>query len=89
MANSVGHITDVEYGASTCMRLAKGGSKQKTFVNADSYMWMALNAYYNKACNKKFGDPVVTKKDFDKGQARLHGSREYDPAMSAGTLAGV
>ncbi|KAK4983642.1 hypothetical protein LTR50_007099 [Elasticomyces elasticus] len=89
VANSVGYITDVVYGSSTCMRLAKGGSSQKTFINADSYMWMALNAYYNKVCNKKFGDPEVTKKDFDKGEARLLASREYDPAVSDGVLAGV
>lgn len=87
--NSVGHITDVEYGPSSCMRLARGADKQKTFINADSYAWMAVNAYYNSVCNKKFGDPLVTQEDFDDGQARLMDSLEYNPAVSDGALAGV
>lgn len=87
--NSVGHITDVLYGPSNCMRLARGADKQKTFINADSYAWMALNAYYNSVCNKKFGDPLITQQDFDDGMAQLLDSPEYNEAMSEGVLEGV
>lgn len=88
--DSVGHITDVIRGASSCMRLADGADKQKTFINADSYKWMALNAYYNNVCNKNFGDPVITQEDFDLGEAELLDSgAEYNPDVSSGVLAGV
>lgn len=42
---SVGHITDVIYGPSNCMRLRKNthlNRNQFTSINADSYTWFAL-----------------------------------------------
>ncbi len=71
------------------MRLRQGPLSQTAFINADSYKWMALNAYYNSVCNKKFGDPVITQDDFDEGQALLLDSPEYDEAVSEGVLARV
>lgn len=82
-------IQDVQYGASSCMRLAKGKSAQDTFVNADSYQWFAVNAFYNSYCGNPFGIPVVTQADFDAGQAELLSSPEYNAALSDGSLAGV
>jgi len=87
--NSVGHITDVIYGAGSCSRLRDGGDKQKTFINADSYMWMAVNAYYNSICGKSFGDPYITSEDFEESDATLLESPEYDVNVSSGVLAGV
>lgn len=71
------------------MRLNEGPKKQDTFINADSYKWFALNAYYNKRCNKNFGDPFITTEDFEAGMAELEDSPLYDPAISDGVLAGV
>ena len=77
---SVGHITDIIYGASNCFRLAHAKSdvnRQKAFVNADSYRWFATNAYYNSVCGKNFGDPKATSEDFEEGVAEAQASPEY------------
>lgn len=71
------------------MRLNKGPKKNKTFNNADSYKWFALNAYYNKICDKAFGDPVITDADFEASETELVNSPEYDSADADGSLAGV
>ncbi|USW53062.1 Putative metallopeptidase, catalytic domain superfamily [Septoria linicola] len=89
LPRSAGHIVDVQYGAGNCMRMNDGKKKQETFINADSYKWCALNAYYNSRCNKKFGDPFITSEDFEESSAELEESPLYDPALSSGSLASV
>lgn len=89
VTNSVGHIRDITYGPSNCMRLRLGGDNQLTFVNADSYMWFALNAYYNNKCGKKYGDPIVTTEDFEDGTQQAEESNEYDATLASGIFAGV
>lgn len=84
-----GDIVDIQYGAGNCMRLNDGPVKQKTFINADSYKWFALNAYYNSRCHKKFGDPFITSEDFQESTAELEESPLYNATLSSGTLAGV
>lgn len=84
-----GHIWDVAYGPPTCMRLNKGPKKNKTFNNADSYKWFALNAYYNKVCGKAFTDPVVTEAEFEVCYLELIQSPQYDAADADGSLTGV
>lgn len=71
------------------MRLNRGGRKNKTFNNADSYKWFAINAYYNKICSKTFNDPIVTEADFLATQTEAENSPDYDAADDAGSLAGV
>jgi len=71
------------------MRLAKGPRSQEAFVNADSYKWFALNAFYNSYCGTTFGIPLVTEADFDAGEAQLLSSPEYNATLSDGSLAGV
>lgn len=71
------------------MRLRGSSDKQDTFVNADSYKWFALNAYYDSKCNKKFGDPLITTEDFEESLAELEDSPLYDPELASGSLAGV
>ena len=71
------------------MRLAKGSDSQKTFINAESYKWFALNAFYNSYCGNPFGIPFVTEADFDAGMAELENSPEYNATLSEGVLAGV
>lgn len=40
------------------MAHAKSDSnRQKSFINDNNYMYLALNAYYNGVCKKKFGPP--------------------------------
>lgn len=90
--NSAGHIKDVIYGSSNChrMRNAKSrGNQQKAFVNADSYKWLAVNAYYNSVCGKDFQDPEITTADFEAGWAETVASNEYDAELSSGVLAYV
>lgn len=46
----------MRYGAYPCQQLNKDAGANRVFRNADSYKWFALNAYYNKVCQKKFKD---------------------------------
>ncbi|KAK6439344.1 hypothetical protein LTR95_004450 [Oleoguttula sp. CCFEE 5521] len=87
--SSAGHIVDIIYGSSGCMRMVKGDKAQEAFINADSYTWFATNAYYNSVCERKFSLPEVTQEDFDYSEAELLASPEYDAALSDGVLAGV
>ena len=66
-----------------------GGDNQKTFINADSYMWFALNAYYNNKCGRKFGDPIVTTEAFEDVIEQAEESPEYNAELSRGIFAGV
>jgi len=50
---------------------------------------LTQNAFYNKVCDKEFGDPAITQEDFDEGQAELMASPEYNPDLSSGSLEGV
>lgn len=90
--NSAGHIKDVIYNPSNCHRLRNAKSRsnqQKTFINADSYKWLAVNAYYNSVCGKSFQDPEVTSADFESGWAETEASNEYDVALTSGIFEGV
>ena len=79
--NSVGHIRDVSYGPHRCKTLAQDkANNQKTFVNADSYKYMAINAYYNSVCNTKFGDPVFSLQEYFESEIELRESPEYSAA---------
>jgi hypothetical protein len=69
--------------------MKKGPDSQKAFINADSYKWFALNAYYNKVCNKSFADAAITTEDFTDSNAELLDSPEYSEVQSSGVLAGV
>ncbi|KAI5358051.1 putative metallopeptidase, catalytic domain superfamily [Septoria linicola] len=89
VGNDLPRSADVQYGAGNCMRMNDGKKKQETFINADSYKWFALNAYYNGMCNKKFGDPFITSEDFEESSGELEESPLYDAALSSGSLAGV
>jgi len=71
------------------MRLAKGDMSQKAFINADSYHWFALNAFYNSFCDKVFSSPLVTSEDFDSGWSETLSSPEYNASITDGVLAGV
>lgn len=90
--NSAGHIKDIIYGPSNCHRLRNTKSRsnqQKAFINADSYKWLAVNAYYNSVCGKDFQDPETTSADFEAGMAETEASNEYDPALTSGIFAYV
>ncbi|EME44010.1 hypothetical protein DOTSEDRAFT_24113 [Dothistroma septosporum NZE10] len=90
--NSVGHIGDITYGPSNCFRLRKVSTEsnnQKTFMNADSYKWFAMNAYYDSKCGKTFGDPEITTADSDEGNAEAERSIEYMPEVVSGGFVGV
>lgn len=90
--NSAGHIKDVIYNPGNCYRLRNTKSRsnqQKIFVNADSYKWLAINAYYNGVCNKELEKPKITTEDFESGLAETEGSPEYDAALSEGIFAHV
>jgi len=88
--NSAGHIGDPAYGPSSCHRIRRSrhrSQSQKTFINADSYKWLAVNAYYNSVCDKEFQDAEVTSADFLEGMAETFESPEYDPAVTFGIFA--
>ncbi|KAM0690173.1 hypothetical protein Q7P36_008940 [Cladosporium allicinum] len=90
--SSAGHIKDVVYNPSNCNRLRNAKShvnQQKTFINADSYKWLAVNAYYNSACGKEFQDPEISTADFEEGMAETYESNEYDAALTDGIFAYV
>jgi hypothetical protein len=90
--NSAGHIKDVTYNPSNCHRMRNAKSRvnqQKTFINADAYKWLAVNAYYNSVCNKDFADPEITTEDFETGVAEAEASNEYDAALSSEIFAYV
>jgi hypothetical protein len=61
--NSTGHIKDVVYNPGDCYRLRNAKSRvnqQRTFINADSYKWLAVNAYYKSVCRKDLQSPDIT-----------------------------
>jgi hypothetical protein len=90
--NSAGHIKDVIYNPGNCYRLRNAKSRvnqQMTFINGDSYKWLAVNAYYNSACGKDFQDPEITTADFEEGMAETYESNEYDAALTSGIFAYV
>jgi hypothetical protein len=64
-------------------------NQQRTFVNADSYKWLAVDAHYNSACGKDFQDPEITTADFEEGLAETYESNEYDAALTSGIFAYV
>jgi len=81
--NSAGFIRDFTYGPGNCWLLRQGylgrdaprigpsgANQQKAFINADSYQWFAINAWYNSACRKEFWDPVII------GDEPVHGMME-------------
>lgn len=56
---SIGHIGDIKgaYAPEVCYGMAHAKSdvnRQKAFVNDNNYMYLALNAYYNRACGRHF-----------------------------------
>jgi hypothetical protein len=90
--NSAGHIKDLVYNPGNCYRLRNAKSrvnKQRTFINADSYEWLAVNAYYNNVCGKDCQDPDITTADFKEGMAETYESKEYDAALTSGIFAYV
>jgi hypothetical protein len=90
--NSAGHIQDITYSPSNCHRMRNAKSRenqQKAFINADSYKWLAINAYYNSVCSKGFADPEVTTADFESGVAEAEASPEYNAELASGIFAYV
>jgi hypothetical protein len=84
--NSAGHIKDVVYNPGDCYRLRNAKSRvnqQRTFINCDSYKWLAVNAYYNSGCGEESQDPDITTADFEEGMAETYESIEYDAALTS------
>lgn len=88
--NSTGHINDWVYAPGNCYRLRNGGNRedqQKTFTNADSYTWLAANAYYNSVCGKEFGLPNVLSDITFTRKQDAEAEMEDDAAVAFDTLA--